>query len=255
MPPTLRPGIQRHSGRFRAVVALAAGLGDRRPGGNRRVRERSASAHAGADPGPVRQPGHQPASGAITVHLPCNGGVESDPQIPGDAGAEECRLREHGVPHGCRRRHPQRRQLLRQVHGRRLWRGAGLVTSRRMAVWHAQRTVLIVGEGRHETAFLNHVKQLYVQLGFGLAVAIKNARGKGAKHVIEWAARQVANTAYDTVAAMLDTDEDWSPALATQARTKKIQVLASDPCFDAVMLRLLGQRAVGDAKALKKMLA
>ncbi len=124
-----------------------------------------------------------------------------------------------------------------------------------MAVWHAQRTLLIVGEGRHETAFLNHVKQLYVQRGCGLAVAIKNARGKGAKHVIEWAARQVANTAYDTVAAMLDTDEDWSPALATQARTKKIQVLASDPCFDAVMLRLLGQRAVGDAKALKKMLA
>jgi len=38
-----------------------------------------------------------------------------------------------------------------------------------MAVWKAQRTLLIVGEGRHEEAFLNHVKQLYVQRGCGLA--------------------------------------------------------------------------------------
>jgi hypothetical protein len=124
-----------------------------------------------------------------------------------------------------------------------------------MANWKAQRTLLIVGEGRHEEAFLNHVKQLYVPRGCGLAVTIKNARGKGAKHVVEWTAKQIANVAYDKAAAMLDTDTDWSPAVARLARTRRIQILASEPCFDAVMLRLLGQPSGGDAKALKKCLA
>ena len=124
-----------------------------------------------------------------------------------------------------------------------------------MAVWKAQRTLLIVGEGRHEEAFLNHVKQLYVQRGCGLAVTIKNARGKGARHVIDWTARQIANAEFDVVAAMLDTDQDWSPAVAKLAKSRKIRVLASEPCFDAVMLRLLDKAAVGDAKALKKQLA
>jgi hypothetical protein len=124
-----------------------------------------------------------------------------------------------------------------------------------MAIWKAQKTLLIVGEGYHEEAFLNHVKQLYVPRGCGLSVTIRNARGKGAKHVIDWTIRQIANADYDTVAAMLDTDTDWTAAVARQAKAKKIQVLASEPCFDAVMLRLLGKTAVGDAKTLKKQLA
>lgn len=124
-----------------------------------------------------------------------------------------------------------------------------------MATWKAQRTLLIVGEGYHEEAFLNHVKQLYAPRGCGLAVTIKNARGKGAMHVIDWTIRQMANADFDTVAAMLDTDKDWSPAVARQARQKKIRVLPSDPCFDAVMLRLLGLNAQGEAKALKRSLA
>lgn len=124
-----------------------------------------------------------------------------------------------------------------------------------MAIWQAQRTLLIVGEGYHEEAFLNHVKQLYAPRGCGLSVTIKNARGKGAKHVIDWTIRQIANADFDAVAAMLDTDTDWTPSVAKQAKTKKIQVLASDPCFDAVMLRLLGKTPAGDSKALKRQLA
>jgi len=124
-----------------------------------------------------------------------------------------------------------------------------------MAVWKARRTLLIVGEGYHEEAFLNHVKQLYAPRGCGLAVTVKNARGKGAMHVIDWTIKQIANIAYDTVAAMLDTDKDWSPKVAKQAKVKKIQVLASEPCFDAVMLRLLDLRAEDEAKVLKRRLA
>ncbi len=124
-----------------------------------------------------------------------------------------------------------------------------------MAIWKAQRTLLIVGEGYHEEAFLSYVKKLYAPRGCGLSVTIKNARGKGAQHVIEWTIRQIANTDYDMAAALLDTDTDWSEAIAKRAKIKKIQVLKSEPCFEALMLRLLDINPVGDAKALKKQFA
>ena len=124
-----------------------------------------------------------------------------------------------------------------------------------MAIWKAQRTLLIVGEGRHEEAFLNHLKQLYVPRGCGLSVTIKNARGKGALHVVNWTARQIANADYDVVAVLLDTDVDWNDKTEKLARTKKIQVLKSEPCFEAMMLRLLGKSAIGDAQVLKRQFA
>jgi hypothetical protein len=124
-----------------------------------------------------------------------------------------------------------------------------------MTIWKAQRTLLIVGVGYVEEAFLNHVKKLYAPRGCGLSVSIKNARGKGAKHVIDWTRRQTANADYDAVAAMLDTDQDWSEAVAKQAKSARIEVLKSEPCFEAMMLRLLGQSTAGDSKALKRRFA
>lgn len=124
-----------------------------------------------------------------------------------------------------------------------------------MTIWKAKRTMLIVGEGYDEEAFLNHLKHLYVQRGCGLSVTIKNARGKGALHVVDWTARQIANADYDVVAALLDTDTDWNAKTEKLARTKKIQVLKSEPCFEAMMLRLIGRPATGDASALKRQFA
>ncbi|MBZ0090706.1 MAG: hypothetical protein K8F27_00575 [Sulfuricellaceae bacterium] len=124
-----------------------------------------------------------------------------------------------------------------------------------MALWKAQRTLLIVGEGADEVAFLNHVKQLYVSRGCGLSVKIKNAQGKGAKHVIEWTGRQIAIAAYDGVAALLDTDTDWSPGVEKLAKKKKIRVLKSEPCFEALMLRMLETNPNGDAQTLKQRFA
>lgn len=123
------------------------------------------------------------------------------------------------------------------------------------ANWKAQRTLLIVGEGADEVAFLSHVKHLYAPRGCGLAVTIKNAQGKSAKHVIEWTGRQMAIADYDVVAALLDTDTDWSPEVAKLAKKKKIQVLTSEPCFEALMLRILGESPKGNAHALKKQFA
>lgn len=124
-----------------------------------------------------------------------------------------------------------------------------------MANWKANRTLLIVGEGADEVAFLNHVKQLYAPRGCGLAVKIKNAQGKGAKHVVEWTVRQAAIADYDIVATLFDTDTDWSPAVRKLAERKKIQLLLSEPCFEAMLLRVLEQHPSEGSAALKDQFA
>jgi hypothetical protein len=115
-----------------------------------------------------------------------------------------------------------------------------------------KQTLLLVGEGYDEEAFLKYLKSQLVGRHSGLEVKIKNAKGKGAKHVIDWTIRQAKQAEYDVVAALLDTDTDWTPAVQKQARAKKIIVLTSEPCFEAMLLRLIGVTPEIDSKKLKK---
>ena len=118
-----------------------------------------------------------------------------------------------------------------------------------------KRTLLIVGEGFDEKAFLNYLKEKLVPRGTGLVVTIKNAKGKGAKHVIEWTIRQAGIAHYDTVAALFDTDTDWTQAVEKQAKKHKVLLLKSEPCFEAMLLRLLGITPELNSKKLKAQLA
>ena len=116
------------------------------------------------------------------------------------------------------------------------------------------RTLLLVGEGETEQAFLQHVKTLYVSRGGGLRVTVRCAHGKGAGHVVDYAIRQRVHQ-FDQIAALLDTDAGWNAAVQKRAREKHIQLLKSEPCFEAMLLRAIGQTANGSAKDLKARLA
>lgn len=116
-------------------------------------------------------------------------------------------------------------------------------------------TLPLVGEGETEVAFLSHVKALYAPRGCGLAVKVICARGKGAAHVVDVAIRQQFNAAYDVVAVLLDTDQDWGPAVAKRALDHEIQVLCSEPMFEAMMLRVHRLPAHGRADELKRRFA
>lgn len=121
--------------------------------------------------------------------------------------------------------------------------------------WKTNQTILIVGEGADEEAFLNHIKSIFVPRGCGKSVKVKNAQGKGATHVVEWTIRQMATADYDMVVIMLDTDKDWTHEARLKADGKGIVILPSTPCFEAVMLRVLGQNPNGNAQVLKKLFA
>lgn len=115
-----------------------------------------------------------------------------------------------------------------------------------------KQTLLLVGEGYDEEAFLKYLKSQLVGREAGLEVKIKNAKGKGAKHVIEWTIRQAKQADYDKVAALLDTDTDWTSAVQKKAKAENIIVLKSDPCFEAMLLRLISVTPEIDTKKLKK---
>lgn len=124
---------------------------------------------------------------------------------------------------------------------------------RKQAQRFAARTVLLVGEGDAEESFLRHLKSLYVARGSGVAVTIKNARGKGALHVVDYARRQRLNAAFDVTAALLDTDKDWSAATAKLALQAKVHVIPCTPCLEAMLLSIKGIAVQGlNTDQLKK---
>jgi len=108
----------------------------------------------------------------------------------------------------------------------------------RRAVSH---TVLLVGEGATEQAFLKHIKSLYISRGCGVGVTIRNAHGKGPDHVVDYAIGQCRNAAYDRVVVLLDTDLEMSAAARRRAGAKKVQVIGTTPCIEGLLLAILGE--------------
>lgn len=121
--------------------------------------------------------------------------------------------------------------------------------------WGALHTLLIVGEGFHDVAFLKHVKSVFISRECGLSVTIKNAGGKGARNVIKYAIRQSKNADYDDVAALFDTDQDWGDSVEKLAMDNRIKTLKSERCLEEMLLRALKLDCQGSSSALKKRLA
>ncbi len=115
-----------------------------------------------------------------------------------------------------------------------------------------RKTLLVVGEGDSEVAFLKHLRDLYCSDGAGLAVTVRNAHGKGPEHVIEHAARQARIYTYDVCVALLDTDIPWTEKLIKEARKARIDMVGSMPCFEGLLLSILGKVAPMQSAECKK---
>jgi hypothetical protein len=121
-----------------------------------------------------------------------------------------------------------------------------------------RETLLIVAEGDAEVTFIRHLKVVYRD-SLGRAVQDANARGKGGRHVLEVAIRRANNRDHDKVILLLDTDTNWSDAERAKARRSRIgrrgrlDVIESNPCLEAWILRILGVEAEGDTKHFKRL--
>ena len=122
-----------------------------------------------------------------------------------------------------------------------------------------KETLLVVAEGDAEVAFVRYIKTMYRD-SLGRAVQEANAHGKGGRHVLDVAIRRANNRDHDKVILLLDIDTDWSEADRAKARRSrigrrgKLDVIESDPCLEAWVLRILGIQAEGDTRHLKRLL-
>ena len=115
----------------------------------------------------------------------------------------------------------------------------------------ARHTILLVGEGKTDWAFLKHVKSLYISRGCDVSAKVLNARGKGPDRVVDYAIRQRQNAAYDRVVTLFDTDLEISAASRRRAKSKKIQIIGTTPCLEGLLLKILGEY-VPDTSAMCK---
>lgn len=119
----------------------------------------------------------------------------------------------------------------------------------------AQRqTLLAVGEGKAEVAFLKHLKKIYCSGGNGVAVTIRNAHGKGPGNVIATAVGASSSASYDKKVCLLDTDLEWTAENKRDAQRKKIELVGSAPCLEGLLLRILGKVIPRDSAACKQQL-
>ena len=117
-----------------------------------------------------------------------------------------------------------------------------------------RRTLLIVGEGDSEEAFLKHVRELICSGGAGVAATIRNAHGKGPEHVIAHTVRQAVIYSYDRRVAFLDTDIPWTDKLQKNARKWKIDMVGSSPCLEGLLLAVLGHRVPEQSSDCKRLI-
>lgn len=103
-----------------------------------------------------------------------------------------------------------------------------------------RQTALVVGEGYAEVLVLGHIRSLYTGDREGVRLTVKNARGRGAAHVVDMARRHAAVAAYDTAAALFDVDTSCTAAARQLAKRGRIELLEQDPCLEAWLLAVHG---------------
>lgn len=90
-------------------------------------------------------------------------------------------------------------------------------------------TLLIVGEGAHEKAFLDHMKLLYDTRTNGQKLKIDAADGGSPLSILKWAKRRYQHVDYNKKYLLLDSDIVISPQTNRLARQCKISLLYSTP--------------------------
>ncbi len=113
-------------------------------------------------------------------------------------------------------------------------------------------TLLAVGEGDTEEAFLKYLRSIYCSGNAGVSVTIMNAHGKGPGNVVGTAVGHLRMRAFDQALTLMDTDLEWTKKDREAARKNKIDLIGSTPCIEGMLLRLLGKPVPDQSVQCKK---
>ncbi|MCG5371159.1 RloB domain-containing protein [Providencia rettgeri] len=112
--------------------------------------------------------------------------------------------------------------------------------AQKKSIRKVKKTLLLVGEGFSEKAFLSHLVSLFSKGGY--KISITTAKGKGPSNVISHAVSCKKNSGYDMVAVLLDTDLTWPAQKVREAESRKILLIGSTPCLEGLLLDILQQK-------------
>lgn len=104
--------------------------------------------------------------------------------------------------------------------------------------------LIIVGEGPHDKAFLNHMKDIYDSRTSGQKVTVNSADGGSPGDIIDTVIRKHRHTDFDKRYVLLDSDVPIDQRDRAKARKHMIELVESTPlCLEGMLLEILGQRA------------
>ncbi len=101
-------------------------------------------------------------------------------------------------------------------------------------------TVLFVGEGKTEVAFIKHLKRLY-QPERNPPVRIDIENGKDSGQVLRTGLKVTAMKQYDVVVCLFDLDKALPKGDMRKAKAKKFILIGAKPCIEGFMLDILEQ--------------
>lgn len=115
-----------------------------------------------------------------------------------------------------------------------------------------KKTILIVGEGETEKAFLQHIKELFIPRDADFVVKVECAAGGGPKGVLQKTIRLRSSRAYDKCFVLVDSDRPFKSDSKLEERMRKkprVEILKSTPCIEGLFLAILQHRNFSQSSA------
>lgn len=115
-----------------------------------------------------------------------------------------------------------------------------------------QSALVVVGEGPHDKAFINHMKRLYDDRGSGQTVKVDSADGGSPADIIGTTIRKYKHADYDRRYILMDADVPIRQQDFDTARKAAIELVISTPiCLEGMLLEVLGEPAPSTNGACK----
>ncbi len=117
-----------------------------------------------------------------------------------------------------------------------------MVSRPRQKFRHTKKTVLMVGEGPTEKAFLQYLKDKYITREMDIAVQVECGSGGSPRSVVEKAVRLKGSRAYDKCFVLVDADLSFEPDGELEKRMRRkphIEMLNATPCIEGLLLAIL----------------
>ena len=119
----------------------------------------------------------------------------------------------------------------------------------------SKTTLLVIGEGAHDTAFLNHLKSLYDARESGQKVKIESGDGGSPHDLIKNTLKKISHLSYDRVVIFLDSDVEIKESDKIEAKRHRITLILSEPvCLEGYLLKLLNRKVPHTADQCKSIL-